>query len=153
MIELSNQCNPILCVGYVAHDINFQHIKFKSGQFVSLRKLCYSIDDEKRVKKLILEIVRINDFQDFLNVFPQWKYFYFNLRSYFLSICEKLDELFQSLDHLDSIQFAKSVKKFKFYGILFDLRKSKVSSRVYFSSIRTDTLLTFIDQFEKYQQK
>jgi hypothetical protein len=143
--------DPLESVGFVIKDVNGAHLKVKSAQYVALRKLCYALEDQRRVDRLLLDIAKTNQNQHFLELFPQWRHKFASIGEHYSSFCVKFQQLFDQLHPLGDHEFAKQANKFKFYGALFGIRKHVArSAREYFATIRIDVVMTAMDQFREH---
>ena len=141
------QLNPIHSEGFILVDKNFHRISITSPQhnaLVSLRKenTIYWKADSNTNEKLMFEIVRCNDNQDFLCYFPEWKEYYCLIKERHENFINYIENTWAQLQRIDNQRtFASEVKKYPFSGILFEFKEDYLSNfRHYFA----------VCQFSKY---
>ncbi len=57
--------------GYVVVDAKFNRVKVKSPQYVCLSLMSWKDKDGLNIRRM-LEVVRVNEGEEFISYFPQW---------------------------------------------------------------------------------
>lgn len=122
--------NPLECEGYVVVDQHFNRIKVKSPQYVALAH----IKDSMSARNM-LELIRANESDEFLNYFPEFRGLYEDLREKFDGLCRGLDEAYLGIGGIaDQKAFAAEAVKTRCSSALFAIRKGTCkTAREYFA--------------------
>ena len=130
-IEAAKGLRPMECEGYVVVDRHFNRIKVKSPQYVALSHL-----KEGMSARRLLEIVRMNERDEFLAHFPEWTGAYNRVRGALDGLIAELENRYQEIVHLTAQKdFAAEALKTRCSAALFSLRAGKSKSiREYLAS-------------------
>ncbi len=126
-----NAINPLECEGYIAVDRNFNRIKIKSPQYVALAHTKDSMS-----ARSMMQIIRANESDEFLNYFPEFRPLYDDLRGKFDALCKGLDNAYEGIrDIADQKLFAAEAVKTRCSSALFAMRKGTCkTAREYFAT-------------------
>ena len=122
--------------GYVVCDANFNRIKVKTPQYVALHHMRDGMGSRR-----MLELVRSNETEVFLNYFPEFKSMHAQVKEKYNALVAELQAAWDkvkdmdygeegSVDHQKSCrkEFALAIKNVPFNGVLFALRNKQVES-------------------------
>jgi len=124
ILTVCKELNPIESEGYVVCDANFNRIKVKSPQYVALAH----IKDGMSVKR-ILEIIRANESDEFLNYFPEFKDLYRDIKLKYDNFVSEMEKFYSKIkDIQDQKSFALEAVKSKYPAVLFFLKKNPEST-------------------------
>lgn len=120
--------------GYVVCDANFNRIKVKTPQYVALHHMRDGMGSRR-----MLELVRANESEEFLNYFPEFKSMHAQVKEKYTSLVEQLQAAWDKVKDMpkgttpEEIRqckkdFALSIKDVQFNGVLFGLRNDNLES-------------------------
>jgi hypothetical protein len=122
--------------GYVVCDAKFNRIKVKTPQYVALHHMRDGMGSRR-----MLEIVRSNESEEFLNYFPEFKSLHAQIKEKYLGLVNHLETEWNkvkdmdtgeegSADHQKSCrkEFALAIRNVPHNGILFALRNGQIES-------------------------
>lgn len=132
--------NPMEQEGYVVCDVNFNRVKVKSPQYVALNNI-----RDGHGPKRIIEIIRTNEYKEFLTYFPEWKDEYDKYLNKFALLECKLMVAWDENCYIESQkEFALAIKDIPFNGALFMIRAGKVKSvREFLQNANIDKLVEY----------
>ena len=105
--------------GYVVVDANFNRVKLKHADYVAHSKIKHSL-----TKRRLLEIIRQNEGEEFLQYFPEYTPLYYDIKSSYDNLVESIEQVWKHYNYItDQKEFALAVKKYKFSDILFGLKR------------------------------
>ena len=138
--------NPIEQEGYVVVDASFNRIKVKSPQYVALHHTTSNMSVRR-----MLEIIRVNENDEFLSYFPEWKELYNKVKNKYLSLLTDVAQTYEQFKSIENQkEFALKVKDLRYAGALFVLRSGKIKNlEEYFAQYpikRFEELLDLKDQ-------
>lgn len=146
VLKAAEKINPISNEGFVVVDAGFNRIKVKSPQYVALHHVVSHTSE-----KSLLEIVRTNEFAEFLNYYPEYK-------KQFDQIKEKYDELTVIIEHdYERIKNLTVQKDFALQAVkticpaaLFTIRKGDCNTvKEFLARMRVDHLLEILNKAKK----
>ncbi len=140
IVESCKEINPMSQEGYVVCDGTFNRVKVKSPQYVALHSMIDGMGPRR-----LLEIIRVNEGEEFLAYFPEFKEEYLKLKHKYTELVHTLDHLFIMNNQLtDQKEFALSIKDVPFSGALFMMRAGKVKSiRDYLANVNIKNLVEY----------
>ena len=110
--------------GYVVVDANFNRVKIKHPSYIALAHL-----KEGLTKRRLLEIVRQNEGEEFLQYFPEYAPLYYDIKYSYDNLVESIKQVWEHYSYItDQKEFALAVKVYKFSGILFSLKRYQNST-------------------------
>ncbi len=119
--------NPMEQEGFVICDSQFNRVKLKSPQYVSIGHL-RGIDGDN-VKRCLLQIVRTNEGNEFLLYKPEYKEKYEQIKAKFDALVKELEEHFEAVKNIeDRKEFGLKCKNTKFPGLFFQLKQGRILS-------------------------
>lgn len=140
IVKSCSTLNPIEQEGYVVCDAKFNRVKLKSPQYVALNNI-----RDGHGPKRIIEIIRTNEYQEFLTYFPEWKDEYNKyLNKFALLECELMVAWDKNHYIENQKEFALAIKNVPFNGALFMMRTGKIKSvRDYLQNININNLVEY----------
>lgn len=134
------ELNPIAHEGLVACDADFRRVKLKSPQWVALNLIHGA--SSTHTQRYLLEIVRINEGDEFLAYFPQLADVYFALRDAYRELIAAVEADWEQLKGIEDRQaFGRATSGSRSAHALFALRDGKAASiRAYFEMIKIELL-------------
>jgi hypothetical protein len=115
--------------GYVVCDANFNRVKIKTPQYVALHHMRDGMGSKR-----MLEIVRSNESEEFLNYFPEFKSMHTQIKEKYVGLLEQIESAWNKVkdmpkgDKQAQKDFALAIKDVPFNGILFGLRNGNIDS-------------------------
>ena len=110
--------------GFVVCDGNFNRVKVKHPTYVALSHL-----KEGLSKRRLLEIIKNNEGDEFLLYFKEFTKLYNELKEKYINLVNSIEASWNQYKHItDQKEFALSIKNLRYKGILFNLKKGKVTS-------------------------
>jgi hypothetical protein len=144
VLEAGQQLNPMKQEGFVVCDNQFNRVKIKSLQYVSIGFL-KGIDD-KNTKRYLLEIIKTNEGSEFLSYMPEYTSVFTELKTNYDALVDELETHWQKIKSIDDKRaFGISAGSTKIPGVFFQLRDQKIRSiRHYLYEMKTQALLDVI---------
>lgn len=105
-VEAAKKLNPMESEGFVVCDGKFNRVKIKSPQYVALAQ---SSEKKGITDKRIIEIIRLNESEEFLGYFPHFTEKYKNKKRIYDGLCEFLTKLHSEFKDLELNEFKKQV--------------------------------------------
>lgn len=140
-LQISNSLNPMKQEGFVITDDSFNRVKMKSPQYVALSHLGLtpaeiaaknlSMDkyDHALQSKWMLKIILVNECSEFLAYYPQYTDLYMSIKQNYDRLIDDTQVFYDKIKNIDNqLEFAKQAQQHPLSGILFQLRKQKLSS-------------------------
>lgn len=116
--------NPMQSEGYVVCDASFNRVKVKSPQYVALSHMKDSFSARR-----MLEIVRLNESDEFLTYFPEMRPTYEAVRYAFDGLVAEIEGTYARIRGIDEQKtFAIEAQQCRLSSALFMLRAGKVAS-------------------------
>ncbi len=145
-LESGKQLNPMKQEGFVVCDENFNRVKIKSLQYVSIGFL-RGVDD-KNTHRYLLEIIKTNEGSEFLSYMKEYTEPYHQLKAKYDSLVEALENHWQTIQHIeDKREFGMSANSTRVPGVFFFLRDKKVTSvKSYLYEMKTQVLLDVLNK-------
>ena len=110
--------------GFVVCDGNFNRVKIKHPTYVALSHL-----KEGLTKRRLLEIIKNNEGDEFITYFPELRDLYNELKEKYTNLVNLIEASWNQYKHIENQKdFALSVKDLQYKGILFNLKKGRVTS-------------------------
>lgn len=110
--------------GFVVCDGNFNRVKVKHPTYVALSHLREGLS-----KRRLLEIIKNNEGDEFITYFPELRDFYNELKEKYTNLINSIETSWNQYKHIENQKdFALSVKDLQYKGILFNLKKGRVTS-------------------------
>lgn len=110
--------------GYVVVDANFNRVKIKHPAYVALSHL-----KEGLTKRRLLEIVRQNEGEEFLNYFPELQTLYLEIKCKYDNLINAIEQTWSKYQTIENQkEFALLVKDYNYSGLLFSLKRKQISS-------------------------
>lgn len=123
-LECVNKLDGTQQEGFVICDNKFRRLKIKNPLYVSIHHLKNNF-----CKKRILEIVCLNEDDELLTYFPEYKDSIIEVRDKYNEAIFNINETFEKYRNIeDKKEFALKVKDLLFSGIYFGLKNNKISS-------------------------
>lgn len=142
--EAINQCakmNPMEQEGFVVVDKNFNRVKMKSPQYAAIAHLGFTREeiiekglrldkyDEKLQMKWMLQIIVINECDEFLSYYPQYTNMYRNIRAKYDTLIASMNALYDTVKGItNQFEYAAKVKDHPLSGVFFRLKSGGLSS-------------------------
>lgn len=124
VIKAAEYLDPLESEGYIICDGSFNRVKVKSPQYVAISHIRESFSSRK-----MLEIVRLNEGEEFLSYFPEWTELYYKIKENYLQLVAHIEETYRQYQDIETQKdFAFAIKNLPYSGVLFSLRAGKVSS-------------------------
>lgn len=124
IIKFTQTLNPVQTEGFVVIDNNFNRVKIKSPQYVALSNIKESMSPRK-----MIEIVRTNEYEEFLQYFPEYMDIYKEIEKKYNQLVNELEQNYEKLKDIElQKDFALKALKTKCSACLFSLRKSQVKT-------------------------
>lgn len=124
IVEAANALNPMESEGYVVVDNLFRRIKVKSPQYVALAHIKDSMSERRMV-----EIVRSNEFSEFLVYFKEYKPLYDAIKNNYDKLVNDLESAWEQNQNIPvQKDFAMAIKDRDFSSVLFGMRNNKFNS-------------------------
>jgi hypothetical protein len=111
-IKMSRDLSPTATEGFVVCDKQFRRIKIKSPQYVVLSGMLNTKETKKERK--FLEIIRINETEEFLAYFSEWKAEFQIMKEKYNKLCSWIESTHSKLQKSKSFQ--KDAEKYVFKG-------------------------------------
>jgi hypothetical protein len=125
VVEAANQLDPMKSEGFVVCDGNYNRLKVKSVQYVSMSHLKESVGMSNRQ---LLEIVRRNESSEFLSYFEEFKDDYYGVKAQYERLLGKMEGFYEAIKHIEERKdFAALAKKVNYSDALFSMKYGKVS--------------------------
>ena len=146
ILQAAKELKPLEQEGYVVVDKGFNRVKIKSPAYVALAHLKDGFSQRR-----IMELVRSNEGDEFLNYFPEFRADYDMVARAYRRLTELTVEAFESIRHRESQkEFALGATQYPFSGALFALRAGKYSSiEEFYQQVPADRLLQLCGIKEK----
>lgn len=140
-VAAAEAINPMESEGFVVCDGNFNRVKVKSPQYVALAHM----KDQFSARRM-LEVVRLNESDEFLTYFPEMRPLYDDVRGQFESLCSEVESDYSRLQSIAAQKdFALQAVKTRCSSALFAMRAGKVASvREFFASLPMQTMERFV---------
>ncbi|MEG3940347.1 T4 RnlA family RNA ligase [Microcoleus sp. S36b_A3] len=123
VIEASQHLDPMDSEGYIICDANFNRVKVKSPQYVAISHLREGFSTRR-----MIEIVLMNEGEEFLAYFPEWIDLYQKVKSKYELLVQEIEEVYRQQEQIEvQKDFAFAVKHLPYSGILFSLRNRRVT--------------------------
>lgn len=124
-LKASAALNGAYCEGYIVCDGQFNRNKVKCPTYVALHHLKEGVSLRR-----ILEIVRGAESDEVLAHFKEFKLIHDQVKAKYDALVEEIDHAYESIQCIESQkEFALEATKHTFHGILFSMRKHKISSK------------------------
>ena len=124
VVEAANAIKPAEGEGFVVCDSNYNRVKVKSIAYVALSHL-----RDNFTARRFLDIIRINESNEFLAHFPEFKDLYYDIHSRYSYLVGTIEGFYSAVKDIDDHKkFASTVKDQKFAGALFSLYNGKHNS-------------------------
>lgn len=129
--------------GYVVCDAQFNRIKCKSAQYVSLHHLKDSLGSSRRA---MVEIVRTGEVDEIAANMPEYKDILFEAKSKFDTLVSELEDVYKANSSIENQkEFALSIKGCRCSSALFSLRAKKTTSiRRFLSDMNIDSVMNLL---------
>jgi hypothetical protein len=110
--------------GFVVRDTGFRRIKVKSPQYVALSHMKDTLSPRS-----MLEVIRKNESDEFLNYFPEIRPVYESVKAKYDQLCAELDAEYAAKKHIESQKdFALAIRSSRCSSALFALRNKKAAT-------------------------
>jgi hypothetical protein len=137
--------------GYFCLDDNFNRMIIELPQDQHLVNLKYfHLFDDNSIDKMILNLLKLNSNESFLN-FEPWKQLkarYKEIQKKFQNKKDFIENIYKSLENLDSIEFGKKSRQYPFYYALFEIKGFKGDITKYLSSLAIKKLNKLMNDVE-----
>ncbi|MDJ1494675.1 RNA ligase [Cytophagaceae bacterium DM2B3-1] len=146
VLEAGKQLNPMKQEGFVVCDANFNRVKIKSLQYVSIGFL-RGIED-KTTHRYLLEIIKTNEGSEFLSYMKEYTEPYQKLKLKYDALISELETHWNQIKDIeDRKTFGISASSTKIPGVFFQLRDQKVHSvKTYLYEMKTQALLDILNK-------
>lgn len=135
-IQAAEIANPMQQEGFVVVDDHFNRIKVKSPQYVALAHMKDGFSDRR-----MIELVRSNEGEEFLNYFPEFEPLYQKYRALFNTLVEELETAYAKLKNIPiQKDFALEAQKVRCSGALFSARNKGIDIRRYLADMSVQAL-------------
>lgn len=115
--------DPMECEGYVVRDAAFNRIKVKCPQYVALAHMKDGLSERR-----MLELIRVNESDEFLSYFPEYRELHDRIRVRFNDLADGLEADYARLRHIvDQKAFALEAVKTRCSSALFAVRKGSAT--------------------------
>lgn len=139
----SLQLNPIKQEGYVIQDADFNRIKVKSPQYITLHHFRSSFS----IKNLV-NIIRTNEKEEFLAYFPEYTEIYNQVKDAYNSLFDELNNAKEELNKFDSEDYrgmALSIKGKFYQGFLMGCIRKNKSVKSGLQELNVEKLLDWLN--------
>lgn len=124
VLVAARDLDPMDSEGYVVCDSAFRRVKMKSPQYVALAHMRDSFSLRR-----MLEVIRLNEGDEFLSYFPEWGGLYADLRGRYDGLCAEIEARYAEIKDVgEQKAFALEATKVPYSGILFSLRKGSIAT-------------------------
>ena len=137
-------------------DSLFQRIKIKSLRYQLLKEMRNRDTGPNPItnKSIMLQVVRIDEEDSFITLFPQWKTLFETTKSEYYQFCDFVQKLYDSqLYNENKKEASKVFKKYKFSDGIFDMKFANenadkpLTASEFFSTYGINPLRKFINSF------
>ncbi len=144
VIHNAGQLEPINNEGYIVVDSHFNRVKVKSPAYVALHYLRDTLSPRR-----MLEIVRANESEEFLNYFEEYKNVHQEIKSKYLVLVNKINNTLEDIYKKGLEKDYKAVglysKNIFYQGALFQLLKRDITVGKYLNNIPIKKLECWIE--------
>jgi predicted nucleotidyltransferase len=159
----STELNPMCSEGFVVCDSRFNRVKVRSPQFTALSELDLVNNDFNTNYRLMIDLIRSNEHVTCLKHFTQLQSLYESTKLDYDNFCEEFQKVYDSVrfdvndPNLDqkllARNYAATAKKYKYYQLLFELRKTNFSVTNVKEYLRKIRLKKIIDLLREIKAK
>ena len=126
VVEMAKGMDGTKQEGFVVCDANYNRIKLKCANYVSLAHLRNSCGASKRQ---MLEIIRRGESEEFLTYFPTLANDFYGVKEKYEALVKEVANYYQAIQHIiGPKEFAAQATKKKFSGLLFGMHQGKLVS-------------------------
>eukprot|EP01130_Rhizamoeba_saxonica_P015273 TRINITY_DN6814_c0_g1_i3.p1 TRINITY_DN6814_c0_g1~~TRINITY_DN6814_c0_g1_i3.p1 ORF type:complete len:214 (-),score=45.01 TRINITY_DN6814_c0_g1_i3:12-653(-) len=121
VVDAAKRLDPLIQEGFVICDSNFNRVKVKNPGYVQIA-LLRANDSENLNRRRMLTILQLNESEEFLSYFPQFREDYEFVRDAFNEVVDNIENLYDEYKHIsDRREFAQHVTKLqgKYQRLLF----------------------------------
>lgn len=116
--------DPMASEGYIVCDVEFNRIKVKSPQYVAISHLREGFSTRR-----MIEIILMNEGEEFLAYFPEWTELYQKTKDHYQALVADIEAIYQQHQGIElQKDFALAIKHLPYSGVLFSLRAGKSAS-------------------------
>lgn len=152
-VTSANKLDISVAEGFVICDSQFRRIKVKSPQYVFFSLLNWK-DKEGLNKKRMIEVVRLNEGDEFISYYPQWIDLYQHINMRYRELIERIEKIWKEIQQDETIfssekEFAIWLEKEPqrvYKPLFFALRKHKITIKQFLKDMKIDLLMSWLPE-------